>query len=170
MPAVSVREAQTPRDFDSVRQLCWEYRDFLCAFDESMRRIVDHFYPEADYRALMADLPEKHARPQGIVLLAEQSDSPIGCGMYHPFDANTCEIKRVFVAAENRSSGAGKKLSSALIEHARQDGYSRILLDTNAKFSAARRLYEGLGFRERGPYSDIADEVRQFLVFYELRL
>lgn len=159
-----------PRDLPAIQQLCWEYRDYLNAFDEDMRRLVDHFYDKDSYTALMAALPEKHARPRGIICLATVAGKPEGCGMSHPLNAEDCEIKRVFVRADLRGSGAGEKLSRALIEQARLDGYKRILLDTNAQFHGARRLYEKLGFRERGPYSSIPDDIRSMMVFYEMDL
>ncbi len=167
---VAIRAAEAPRDFEAVRQLCWEYRDYLRDFDENMRQIVEVFYPIDAYGALMDSLPVKHARPKGIVLLAEQDSVPKGCGMYHPLNPEECEIKRVFVRSDLRGGGAGEKLSRALIEQAREDGYSRILLDTNASFAGARKLYEKLGFQQRGPYSDIPAETLPFLVFYELSL
>ena len=57
-----------------------------------------------------------------------------------------------------------------MIDAIRADGYQRVLLDTHADFIAARRLYEKLGFRLRGPYSDVPAFVADKLVFYELNL
>lgn len=168
MTEVEIATAVMPRDLAAVQRLCWEYRDYLYAFNADMRRIVDHFYAESSYAKLMADLPTKHARPRGIICLATVQGKPEGCGMYHPLSTEDCEIKRVFVRAQHRGTGAGEKLSRALVAQARCDGYRRVLLDTNAKFHGARRLYEKLGFRERGPYSSIPDDVRSAMVFYEL--
>jgi len=170
MTDVSIETAVMPRDLAAVQRLCWEYRDYLYAFDDGMRRIVEHFYAEASYAELMADLPKKHARPGGIIVLANVQGKPQGCGMYHPLSTEDCEIKRVFVRKQLRGAGAGEKLSRALIAQARKDGYKRILLDTTAKFLGARRLYEKLGFRERGPYSSIPQDLRSAMVFYELDL
>ncbi|MEM9576200.1 MAG: GNAT family N-acetyltransferase [Pseudomonadota bacterium] len=167
---IVIRAAETPRDLAAVQKLCWEYRDFLLGFDDSMRSIVDTFYPLEAYAALIDSLAEKHARPKGIILLAEQDGTAIGCGMYHPLNGEDCEIKRVFLRDTARGSGTGEALSRALIEQAREDGYRRILLDTNAKFTGARKLYEKLGFAQRNAYSDIPADVLPYLVFYELKL
>ncbi len=167
---IVIRAAETPRDLAAAQELCWEYRDFLLGFDDSMRSIVDAFYPLEAYTDLMDSLAKKHARPKGIVLLAEQDGAAIGCGMYHPLNNDACEIKRVFVRDTARGSGAGEALSRALIDQACQDSYKRILLDTNAKFNSARKLYEKLGFEQRGAYSDIPADVLPYLVFYELNL
>lgn len=168
--SVTVRPARTPQDMNDARQLCWEYRDYLLAFDQSMQEIVDVFYPQAAYAALMQDLPVKHARPDGEILIAAQNGQAIGCAMMHALNDHDVEIKRVFVRAEARGTGAGEKLSQALVDQARADGRRRVLLDTNMQFAGARRLYERLGFQLRGPYSDIPAKVLPMLVFYELTL
>lgn len=168
--AITIRAARTPEDIDDVRQLCWEYRDYLLAFDDYMQEIVNVFYPEDAYTALMKDLALKHARPQGEILIAALDGQSVGCAMMHPLNDQDVEIKRVFVQAQARGTGAGEKLSQALIDQARRDGAKRILLDTNASFTGARRLYERLGFQQRAPYSDIPEAVLPMLVFYELKL
>ena len=169
-PEITIQAARTEDEIDAVRRLCWEYRDYLLGFDSSMKDIVGVFYPVDAYAALMQDLAGKHARPRGEILLARQGGQSVGCAMMHALNAEDIEIKRVFVQAQARGTGAGETLSRALIDQARRDGAKRMLLDTNANFAGARRLYEKLGFQQRGPYSDIPDSVLPLLVFYELIL
>ena len=87
-----------------------------------------------------------------------------------PLTAEDAEIKRVFVSPEGRGTGLGQHISQALIDAVSADGYRRVLLDTNRVFTPARQLYEKLGFRPCGPYSDIPPDVAAQLVFYELVL
>ena len=159
-----------PRDLAAVQKLCWDYRDYLWAFDDGMRHIVNLYYPLDVYTALMDDLPVKHARPRGAIYVSEYKGLLEGCGMYHPLSEQDCEIKRVFVRENLRGMGAGESLSLALIEQARADGYKRILLDTRSAFTGARKLYEKLGFSERGPYSDTPPDAVRNMSFYELTL
>ncbi|WP_298912465.1 GNAT family N-acetyltransferase [uncultured Roseobacter sp.] len=170
MAGISIRAADMPRDLPAVQSLCWAYRDYLLNFNPNMRKLASVFYPEDAYRTLMADLPVKHARPKGIIFLAERDSVPVGCGMSHPLNGSDTEIKRVFVTDAARGSGAGKMVSQALIDQARADGYARILLDTNKEFEGARKLYEKLGFVERGPYSELPPGTEASLVFYEFIL
>lgn len=167
---LSVRAATSAADLDAVRSLCWEYRDYLVNFDPKHRPMMETFYPEDAYVALMHDLPQKHARPRGVILLAELDGRPVGCGMTHPLNDQDAEIKRVFIRAEARGTGAGQALSQALIDQARADGYARVLLDTSADFKGAQRLYERLGFQARGPYAPLPPGTADKLVFYELTL
>ncbi|WP_187430363.1 hypothetical protein ROLI_019250 [Roseobacter fucihabitans] len=170
MSVLTVRAAEMPRDLPVVQELCWEYRAFLLGFDADMRDIVEAFYPQDAYRLLMADLPVKHARPRGEIMLIQDGETPFGCGMIQPLSETDGEVKRVFIRADARGSGAGEMLSRALIAQARADGYLRLLLDTSAKFTTAQKLYEKLGFERRGPYSDLPPDTEQHLVFYELNL
>ncbi|MBW4708065.1 GNAT family N-acetyltransferase [Roseobacter sp. YSTF-M11] len=170
MAGLRVRAAEMPRDLPVVQELCWEYRDYLLNFSTEMNHLVEAFYPYDAYAALMADLPTRHARPQGIILLADLEGVAVGCGMYHPLTPSDAEIKRVFVRETARGTGAGFHLSRALIEQARADGYKRIFLDTNKDFVAARKLYEKLGFSNRGPYSELPPGTAALMAFYEITL
>ncbi|MCV3272324.1 GNAT family N-acetyltransferase [Roseobacter sinensis] len=168
--ALHIRPATSPADLDAVRTLCWEYRDYLVSFSPEHRPLMETFYPEEGYARLMHGIAEKHARPRGIILLAELDDRPVGCGMTHALNDEDAEIKRVFVRAEARGTGAGQALSQALVDQARADGYARVFLDTSADFKGAQRLYERLGFQARGPYAELPPDTADKLVFYELKL
>lgn len=171
MGEFNVRVAEMPRDLDVVQKLCWEYRDYLLNFSEELRKTAETFYPYDAYAALMEQLPVKHRRPRGAILLIERNgDEPFGCGMIQPLSESDAEVKRVFMRADQRRSGAGQQLSAALIKQARSDGYQRLLLDTSVQFVAAQRLYEKLGFKSRGPYSELPPGTQEHLVFYELEL
>lgn len=154
----------------AVRSLCWEYRDFLMANSDRDRALTETFYIEDRYRALLEGLETYHARPQGIVMLAEIDGQPVACGMSHPLDARTSEIKRVYVRPAARGAGVAAALCRALMDQARADGFDRVVLDTSKWLAGAQRLYDKLGFTRRGPYQPIPDEVVDDLVFFELAL
>ena len=170
MTSITIRAVSTKDDLEAVRCLCWDYRAYLENFSDELKAAVDFAYPAAAYETLMDSLPEKHARPKGIMFLAEADGQAIGCGMSHALNDQDTEIKRVFVSADARGSGAGKKISKALIDQARSDGFRRILLDTSRQFTGPQRLYESLGFQRRGPYSELPEGFEEYLVFYELTL
>ena len=171
MPDFTINEATTPEDIDAVRNLCWAYRDFLMAASDRDRQITETFYPIEKYRRLMDDLPAIHAAPRGSLLLARDTDgTAMGCGMTHPLDTETSEIKRVFVTDTARGRGMARALCIALVRHAREAGFSRIVLDTFKSLTAAQALYTQLGFAKRGPYQPIPDDVLPDLLFYELPL
>ena len=167
----SIIQATTAADLAAVVALCWEYRDFLLANTPVDREITETFYPVPRYEALMDELPLIHARPQGVILLARSADgAPLACGMTHPLDPQSAEIKRIFVAPEARGLGLAKALCRALLVQAQADGYQRVVLDTSRTLTGAVALYLSLGFKERGPYQPIPDDVLPHLRFFELPL
>lgn len=170
MTSVTVRAVASDDDLEAVRQLCWDYRAYLEDFSNELKSAVEFAYPADAYQALMDALPEKHARPKGIIFVAETDGQIIGCGMSHALNHQDTEIKRVFVRSEARGTGAGKAISRALIEQARNDGFSRILLDTSRQFTGPQKLYEDLGFQRRGRYSELPPGFEDYLVFYEMNL
>ena len=170
MTDVVIRQAETPADFENVRTLCWEYRDYLLSHSDEVRNAVSVRYSKANYTAIMAGLEQEHARPKGIIFLAEMDGEPVGCGMTHPLSDTEAEIKRVYVRPSARGCGVASSVSHALMVQARQDGYETVFLDTSRLFTGAQSMYEKLGFRKRGPYSGQTPEIDQFLVFYEFKL
>ncbi len=165
-----IRPATSPSDLDAVRKLCWDYRTHLAGVSPIEAELTQTFYPEPKYSTLMDTLEKVHARPNGIILLAELEGQPMGCGMIHALDPETSEIKRLFVAPEARGKGLARKLITALMDQARKDGFKRIVLDTSVNLAPARALYANIGFSERGPYQDIPADALPHLVFFEAAL
>ncbi|NEK20888.1 GNAT family N-acetyltransferase [Sulfitobacter sp. JBTF-M27] len=171
MNDIIINEAKTPAEIDAVRDLCWAYRDFLLNNSPVDQEITETFYPTAKYEDLMQDLPNLHARPKGIMLLAKDaSGTPVGCGMTHALNDTTAEIKRVYVSETVRGQGVARQICTRLIDQARADGIANIVLDTSKSLTAAQALYDRLGFARRGPYQPIPEDVLPELLFFELTL
>jgi ribosomal-protein-alanine acetyltransferase len=60
------------------------------------------------------------------------------------------ELENIVVAPEVRRTGIGKKLMDTLLVLARQTNSDAVLLEVRESNTAARRLYEELGFKENG--------------------
>ena len=162
--------ARTPAQFEAVRALCWEYRDFLLTMPPADAELARQFYPEDGYTETLAKLDTDYVPPHGDCLLAMEDSAAVGCGMFHTLDPGRVEIKRVFVRPGLRGSGVGRAIMEALIVRCREHGASRILMDTSRVLAPAHALYLSLGFQEREPYYEIDPDVAARLHFYEMGL
>jgi ribosomal protein S18 acetylase RimI-like enzyme len=84
------------------------------------------------------------------VLVAERAGGVIGCGMLYREDGSDLvgRIARVSMAGSVQGLGLGRRICEALIEHARQRDFHKLLVETNETWSSALGLYHGLGFTE----------------------
>ena len=97
-------------------------------------------------------LPGAYAPPGGALWIARDGDTAAGCVAIRRLDADTGEMKRMYVRAAHRGSGLGRRLAVTVIEEAKRNNYKRLVLDTLPKLASAIALYRDLGFREIGPY------------------
>ena len=140
--AVEVRPAETAEDLEAVRTLFLEYAASL-GFDLSFQ----------DFDREVASLPGDYAPPRGVLLLAADGVTPAGCVGLRPWgDADTCEMKRLYVRSSMRGKGVGSMLVTRLLDEARTRGYRRMRLDTVPGMDAAIGLYRAAGFRDIPPY------------------
>lgn len=137
--------ANFPHDLGAVRQIFREYADST-GIDLEFQNFV----------AELADLPGEYAPPRGQLLLASVDGALAGCCALRPLDTsdypNAAELKRLYVRRPFRGFGLGRELTAAMLDHARQAGYTCVLLDTLDDMEAARALYTDLGFENIPPY------------------
>jgi len=98
------------------------------------------------------------------LLLAEAA---AGCVAVRLLDANTAEMKRLYVRSAHRGKGLGRALAQAAIDVAREAGCARIVLDTLPKMREAQALYDLLAFTRIEPY---LREPTPGALCYELKL
>jgi putative acetyltransferase len=150
---MQILQAETVEDIEQARILFREYESWLA---------VDLCFQQ--FEAELAALPGKYAPPEGRLLLAKSGEKLAGCVALRKIDAETCEMKRLFVRQKFRGSGLGRELAERLIAEARKIGYRKMRLDTlSDKMSAALRLYETLGFRRISPYYESPIESTVYL-------
>jgi GNAT superfamily N-acetyltransferase len=102
-------------------------------------------YPEPGANHFTLD-PNQIARGSGAFLVAYRSDVAVGCGAVRMLDAETGELKRMYVSPDERGRGIGRLLVAELEAEARTLGARRLVLETGTRQHAALALYRAAGF------------------------
>lgn len=89
------------------------------------------------------------------VIVAYADGEPLGCGSIKAFDANSMEVKRMYVKPEARGKGIASKVLKELEAWTKELGFDRSVLETGREFKEAINLYSKWGYQpipNYGPY------------------
>ena len=108
------------------------------------RRLSFELTP-AEYRHHMT--VEQMAQPDTTLFVArDAAGAPLGMGALRRHEDGVGEVKRMFVIPEARGLGVGGAILARIEDLARQEGLTRVVLETGSNFDAAKRVYERGGF------------------------
>jgi GNAT superfamily N-acetyltransferase len=108
------------------------------------------------YRVASPD-PAQFVAPGVFLRIEEDDGAPLACGglrEIEPDGGRRMEVKHLYVAPAARGSGLGRRLLRRLEAHARREGASWLVLDTNRSLEAAAGLYASSGFVPVPPFND----------------
>ena len=92
--------------------------------------------------------------PAGVFVIARLGGRPIGCGALKVKAGRIGEVKRMWVDAEARGLGVGRRLLETLEKAARKFRLETLRLETNRSLVEAQALYRRSGYREVAPFND----------------
>ncbi|MBC7700584.1 GNAT family N-acetyltransferase [Aquabacterium sp.] len=145
IPSISLCMAQAPHDWEQAASILAEYGDSLG---------VDLSFQSFEHE--LADPAGMYGGGEEVFLLAVVDDAIAGCcalrSLLGASEANACEMKRLYVRPAFRGFGLGRLLVDALMQRARESGFSTMFVDTLSDMEAARELYGSLGFEPTEPY------------------
>src|SRR5579862_4050134 len=113
-------------------------------FAELAARFEGGFDPKLSISADARELTP----PSGVLLIARLRDRPVGCAALKFHGRGPVEVKRMWVAAEVRGLGVGRRLLGGIERCAREAGVKVLRLETNRALNEAIALYQGAGFVE----------------------
>jgi len=119
-------------------------------FAELDARVAGGFDPSITISAA----PEELTEPRGLLLLARLRGEPIGCAALKRQGDALADIKRMWVAAEARGLGVGRRLLTEVEQHARDRGVRTLRLETIRELHEATALYGSSGYREVPAFND----------------
>ena len=137
---------------EEIRDILTEYMTFIA--NELMKPPwefnfdVDH---EVDFTMNNLD---KFEKPDGRLLLVEVDGQIAGTISLRKIRDDSGEIKRMFVRPKFRGKKLGNLMIEEVIEVAKENGYSKLYLDTAQYMSSAVTLYKKFGFEEIEPYPE----------------
>jgi len=135
-PEISI-EPEDPRQAD-VRRIFAESGAYLQAL-----------YPSESNHVVDVDA---FAAPDAVFLAARRNGELLGTIAFWIIAPGHSEIKRMFVRAEARGNGVGRRLLGALEDTARQRNVERISLETGIRQPEAIGLYRASGYRDCPPF------------------
>ena len=127
---------------------------------------VDH---EVDFTMNNLD---KFDKPDGRLLLVKVDGQIAGTISLRKIRDDSGEIKRMFVRPKFRGKKLGNLMIEEVIEVAKENGYSKLYLDTAQYMSSAVTLYKKFGFEEIEPYPEciVPKELWEKLIFMKKEL
>ena len=117
---------------------------------ELNRRSHKRFDPDQGVTAKPAEIRP----PAGLMLVAYLRSEPVGCGAVKHHAGAPSDIKRMWIAAEARGLGLGRRLLGELEAEAARRGAKAVRLDTNAALAEAIGLYRSSGYAEVPRFND----------------
>lgn len=115
-----------------------DFQKLITIFDTFL---IDIDGEERDFFAFHNNKYLEHA------LVYYENDIAVGCGGFKEFDAQTAEIKRMFVHPEHRNKGIASSILQEIENWAKDEGYTAFILETSPKLTNAIALYTKTGYQ-----------------------
>ena len=136
-------------DFHEVEASAPPASELLAAMVAEMSEL----YGPIDGPSMPSATPADFAAPHGAFLVGYLDSAPVCAGGIKRLDAETAEIKRMYVVPAARRRGVARVLLGALEEAARRRGYRIVRLDTGPLQPHAVALYASAGYTEIGNFN-----------------
>ncbi len=111
---------------------------------------------------------EEMAAPDTTVFVARDSGKAIACGALRRHAGGLGEVKRMWTNPAYQGMGIGGRVLDAITALAKEEGFTKLVLETGDRHPAAWRVYERAGFKHCGPVLDYPDV--HWSVFYQKEL
>jgi GNAT superfamily N-acetyltransferase/predicted transcriptional regulator len=143
-----VKDERKLREMEEVQII-----DYRPEYQQDFRRLNEEWISayfkmeKSDYASL--DHPSEYILDKGgFICIALYKDKPVGSCALIKMDDHTFELAKMAVSAEAKGKGIGLLLGNAAINKARENGASKLYLESNTILKPAISLYHKLGFKK----------------------
>lgn len=156
----SPAKPKTARMHDRISEVKIVLADERSPDNDALRTLLHDVYVDEGYTeksVAQAQFEPEAVRQRGFLYIAldTQDASLVGMVILVPPSSPACrlaqqdeaELHLLAVKPEFRGQGVGKKLIQSATDHARREGYQRLVLWTQASMIAAQHLYHTCGFK-----------------------
>ena len=144
LAAASMAVEEEAADTEEARRCLAQY------FKELAERFEEGFDPGKGNATTESDF----IPPRGSFVIARLDGDPVGCGALRMIDAETAEVKRMWVAPSARGLGVASRMLRKLEAIAAGFGAKTVCLDTNRSLKEAQSLYKRQGYAEIARFND----------------
>ncbi len=130
----------------------------IFGFDGDLEDSIRYYSSRGIYSDL-DDLEAHYFNNTGMFLVALDDGQVIGSGAVRRMDADTAELKRMWLLETYQGQGVGYRLIGELFAFARSRGYRRVRLQTSPEQVRALAFYRKVGFYEIPCYNEDVTEI-----------
>jgi putative acetyltransferase len=159
---IAIREIR-PDEVPAARRMILGIAYRLFGWEGTLEQSIQHF-EQSGALGDMDDVQASYIQNGGLFLLALDGENMVGTGAIRRLDASTAEIKRLWLMEEYQRQGIGFKLMTRLLDFARQCGYGRVRLVTDARQGRAIGFYNRMGFYQVDAKPDDVDDIVMELI------
>lgn len=136
------------------RTVSWQIRPFTPPDQPAARQIVldglgGHFgFIDKSLNPDLNDIWQYYSAPGNFFVVVEICGQLVGTGALIREEGSHGRLVRMSVSKSRQRQGIGRALVQHLIQKAKEQGYKRLLVETNNDWYDAIGLYQHCGFRE----------------------
>ena len=149
-----IREAEIP----AAKRIMLTVAYNIFGFDGTLADSLRHFEVSGEFKD-MDNVQAHYFEARGTFLVALNGEQVIGSGALRKLDANTAELKRMWLLEAYHGQGLGYRLLMRLFDFAREQKYRRIHLQTSPEQVRALNFYRRVGFYEIPSYNEDVGEI-----------
>ena len=111
---------------------------------------------------------EEMADTATTLFLAREDGRAVAMGALRRHRDGMAEVKRMYTLPSHQGRGIGKAILARIEHTAREEGFTRLVLETGNNFDAALHVYKNAGFTPCAPVLDYPPSA--WTAFYEKQL